>query len=123
MSTCCLSNWPYGCCVSKKKFKKMNYYNYYYCLLCSFLLFVDRCSIGRYAEMLWYIIRPALSPLMIFLHLVAFYSPSPRTEMLTLYIRPTTMFAECHIVKAEFLPPILLCNSPGSQNTSDYFTR
>ena len=119
MSTCCPSDWPYGCCVSKK-IKEMNYYNYFYCLLCSFLLCVDRCSIGRYAEMLgyimlgyitlwyimlwyimlwyimlgyimlWYImsgyiIPPALSPLMIFLHLVAFYNPGSRTDVNPLY--------------------------------------
>lgn len=87
--------------------KEMNYYNYYYCLLCSLLLFVDRCSIGRYAEMLEYIIPPPLSPLMIFLHLVSFYSLCTLIEMLNPYIKVTTMLADCHSVKAEFLLPIL----------------
>jgi len=32
------------------------------------------------------------------------------------------MLADCHTVTAEFLLPILLRNSPGSQNTSDDFT-
>jgi len=73
--------------------------------------------------MLGYIFPPALSPLMIFLQLFSFHSLGACIEMLSLYVKVITMLADCHSVKAEFLPPILLRNSPGSQNTGDYFTR